>query len=122
MTGLVTVGGALWWLVWPRVEEKIEEVARGVRRVEQATSGDHPDSLHRYAHVAATRSAEIPEIAQRLDKLVSAHLDFAEWQDLTDDRISRLERQLVDLLGTLAELLTREVHGSVTDAGGRRQA
>lgn len=121
VVSLATLGGAFLWLVWPRVEEKIEEVAGGVRRVVAATSGDLPDTLHRYAHVAATRSAEIPEISERLERLVSAQLDFAGWQDRTDERITHLERQLVDLLATLAELLSREVRHSVTDAGGRRQ-
>lgn len=100
VTAVTILAGAVWWLVWPRLEDKIEEVAKGVRRVEQQTASDDPDTLSRHARVAARAASEIPEIREQLDRMAETQTRHDEWQTNTDRRLTKLEAVLLELLSS----------------------
>lgn len=105
---MVTLGGALWWLIWPRIQDKLEQVARGVRAVERQTAGDQPDTLSRHARVAARAASELGGIKDQITHMAATQVRHDEWQTATDRRLEKLEAVLLELLAADLRARVRE--------------
>lgn len=97
-TALLAIGGVLWWLIWPRIEDKLQEMVRSLSRVETKL-GDDPDTVGRYARVAAGAAAELPGIKERLDTLAAAQQAVEDWRRDVDRRLGGVEQVMVALAG-----------------------
>lgn len=86
-------------------------VARGVRRVEQQTASDQPDTLSRHARVAAGAAAALPQIRAQIEAMAATQVRHDEWQVNTERRIEKLE-------GVLLELLADELHSRLHSDDG----
>lgn len=101
ITGLTIVGGALGWLLWPRVEERFEQIARSIGRVEQQTGAaqvTQPDTLAAHAKRAAQAAAEIPAIHEKIALMAEKQDALDAWQRATDSRLLKLEEALIALM------------------------
>lgn len=96
-TAVLTLAGVLWWLVWPRVEDKLTELVRGVHAVEGALDDERPDTVGRHARTAAR---ELPAIRSELAKLHAWQDDTDDWRARVDWRLDRAEGALMGHLPT----------------------
>lgn len=108
VTALSIVGGGLIWLVWPRIKDAIENVARGVTRLEEKL-GDKPDSVGRYAKVAAAASSDIPQIKHDVEAIAKSQEGLTAWRAKTERRLTALEGILLALMGP-------ELHKRIQDS------
>lgn len=97
-TALLAIGGVLWWLIWPRIEDKLQELVRGVSRVETKL-GDDPDTPGRHARVAAEAAAYLPAMREQLEKLTEQAAGVDEWRGVIERRMGSVEGALLALLG-----------------------
>lgn len=90
--------GALWWLVWPRVEDKLQDVARSVTtHVDAQLDGDRPDSVGGHAKAAAQ---QLPELRRAVSELAENQAEQMRWRAGVDRRVGSIEQALIALLGT----------------------
>lgn len=107
-TALSIIGGALLWLVWPRIRGAIEDVARGQARLEEKL-GDKPDTVGRYAKVAAAASSDIPQIKNDVEAIAKSQEGLTKWRERTERRLAALEGILMALMGP-------ELHKRIQDS------
>lgn len=109
LTAVGIIGGALGWLVWPRIEDRFEDIARSIGRVEEQTgaanSATPPDSLAAHAKRAAQAASEIPQIREQLrrvggdvERMAEKQNQLDAWQRATDARLLKLEEALIALM------------------------
>lgn len=91
--------GVLWWLVWPRIEDKLQEVVSEVGGVRHVLDDDAPGSIGRHARVAAGAAAELPGIRAELERLASEQRNLGEWRLDVDRRLGGVEQVMVALAG-----------------------
>lgn len=103
---LATLAAGMWWLVWPRIEDKLQDVARELSGVNAQLTSDAPDTLSGHARTAARYAAELPELRRdlaqlgdRQAELAAAQLDADRWRGETDRRLGSVEEALIALLG-----------------------
>lgn len=89
---VVTLLGALWWLLWPRVEDKLQAVIRQTAVVAGQLDPNTEGSTARHAKDAAEWAAEVPRLRERVES-------WERWRGETDRRISGLEGVLLALVG-----------------------
>ena len=105
---MATLCGVLWWLVWPRVEEKLEHVAQ---QATEHTAALAPGSdLRRNAETAAGAAEQLPALVDRLDALEKHGTQLSRqhthqlqaleiWRTATEHRLGVFEQALLALLG-----------------------
>lgn len=99
VTALGVLGGVLWWLVWPRIEDKLSEVVASVAGVRRELADDQPDSVGRHAREAAKAAEQLPAIREQLSELARAQLDVDRWRGDVDRRLGGVEQVMVALAG-----------------------
>lgn len=80
----VTIGAVVWWFIWPRIEDKLQAIAKGVDRVEEH---------------AATAASETAGAAGDLAEIKRQVQDIASWRTNFDRRLGHVEGALIALLG-----------------------
>lgn len=115
VTLVTAIGGGVAWLVWPRIADKIEGIARSVRAVEQATTNDDPDTISRHAKVAARAAAEIPELRAELHELADRFRAVDEWRNEIERRVGHLEGHLESIEQAMITLLAKELRARTQD-------
>lgn len=112
---LATLAAGMWWLVWPRIEDKLQDVARELSGVNAQLTSDHPDTVSGHAKTAARFAAELPGLRQDLAQLADRQTELAaaqrtadRWRGETDRRLGSVEEALIALLG-------RELRNRVLD-------
>jgi hypothetical protein len=108
VTALSIIGGGVVWLVWPRIRAAIENVARGVTRLEEKL-GDKPDTVGRYAKVAAGAASDLPQIKRDVEAIAKSQEGLTKWRERTERRLTALEGILLALMGP-------ELHKRIKDS------
>lgn len=90
VSAIAVLAGAVWWLVWPRVEDKLEQISKQVRGVDTQLSSDDPDTISRYARVAAGAASQLPGIHERLSEVAATQVAIEEWRTSFERRPSGL--------------------------------
>jgi hypothetical protein len=119
VTLVSAIGAGVWWLVWPRIEEKLQAVVHGVEQLQPAVEQLQPDRAGSAAHNAATAARALGQVAELRDQVAEllAHheatnelriperLQLVELQlENTDRRLSGVEQAVIAQLGSeLAE-------------------
>lgn len=96
---LASFTAVLWWLVWPRIEDKLQEVAGEVRTMQGQLTDDAPDTIGRHARMAADAAAELPALREELAALATTVGGFEAWRSETDRRLGDLYAIVVALVG-----------------------
>ena len=109
------IAAGIWWLVWPRVEDKLQQVVRGVEQLQPAVEQLQPDREGSAAHNAATAAKALGQVAElrgQVAELLQHHeaeqelriperLQLVELQlENTDRRLSGVEQAMIAQLGS----------------------
>lgn len=109
VTAVGALGAAAWWLLWPRVEDKLSELAAGLGRVEGELIDDTAGTVSRNAKVAAGAAAELPAIREQLDQLASAQHDIGRWRQGVDTQLRKVDTRLGSVEGVMVALAGPEL-------------
>lgn len=103
---LGTLAAGMWWLVWPRIEDKLQAVARELSGVNAQLTSNDPDTVRQHAKVAARAAAELPLLRADLQALTDRQAELSvhqsavdKWRGETDRRLGSVEEALIALLG-----------------------
>lgn len=112
-TALGIVGGAIMWLVRPRVEAWARELVDSVHSVGAALDDTNRGSTAQHAKQAALAVRDLPDLVQRVDDLVervdqvaAAQQSMSAWrEDVAEDirrmdyRVGSIESAVLALMG-----------------------
>lgn len=124
MSLLGAVAGGLWWLVWPRIEDKLQQVVAGVEQLQPAVEQLQPDkdgSTASNAALAARALSEFGTLRIQVGELLEAHradqeLRLPERMQLVELQIENHERRL----GGVEQAMIARLGSELADARRER--
>lgn len=116
-----SLAAGLWGLVWPRIEDKLQELAGGMREVTTQLQADVDGTTGAHAATAARAAAQLPELRRIVEHLAGRQAELEELR--LPERLQLVELQTENherRLGSVEQALITSL-GSELAAARRRQ-
>lgn len=125
VTLVSTLAAGIWWLVWPRIEDKLQAVVRGVEQLQPAVDELQPErdgSTASNAALAARALSEFGTLRVQVSELLDAQradqeLRMPERLQLVELQIENHERRL----GGVEQAMIARLGSELADARRERR-
>lgn len=119
---VVTVGGAIWWLVVPRIKAGVATIVAEQRQQTMQLADVNTRGTVAYsARIAADAAAQLPQLRRTVDQLVT---DSHTWREIAErlNTVDVLQDNLHGRVGSLEQAMIAYLGGSLAEAIAEQKA